>query len=307
MTTVYNYSNVSVANTIGNSGGISSGAPSVYCTTTPSGYPAAPFKLRLDAGQSNEEVVKVTAGSGTSGSPWTITRGWDGTSAASHANGAAVQHGMTAEDLALLNSSTGHTSMGSGSGVHGLPTSAWETSSLAVIGENLLSNSSTSVVTFSSIPQTYTHLLVVLQGRLTSTSAQFAEAQCTINGDSAAKYSGATLDMTNSTGTITAPASNEYSSQTSWQWFILLAASQAGSTVNAGGGWALLPNYAGTSYNKQFMAVSGYGNGTSSAKAARVRWGWYNPSSQVGITTLSLSAAVGNFQSASFFGLYGID
>jgi hypothetical protein len=305
MADAYFYSNVAVAQTIGNSGGISSGASSVYCTTTPSGYPGSyPFKLRLDPGLSTEEVVKVTAGSGTSGSPWSITRGWDGTTATSHANGAAVQHGMTAEDLKL---SRDHENSGSGSGVHGLPASAWESSSLAVIGENTLSNSSTSVVTFSSIPQSYAHLMVVVQGRLTSTSAQFAEATCTINGDSAAKYSGVTCDITNSSGTLGNPASNQYSSQTSFQWFILMAAAQAGSSVNAGGGWALFPNYAGTSYNKMFVALSGFGNGTNSATCARTRWGWYNPSSQVGITTLSLTAAVGNFQTASFFGLYGID
>ena len=305
MADAYFYSNVAVANTIGNSGGISSGAASFFCTTTPSGYPGSyPFKLTLDIGTGSEEIVKVNSGSGTSGSPWAVTRGWDGTTATSHANGGTVTHAFTAEDAKL---SRDHENSGSGSGVHGLPASAWEQSAIAVISEDTLSNSSTSVVTFSSIPQSYAHLLLVIQGRLTSTSVQQAEAQLTVNGDSAARYSGASCDIDTTSGSLTGPTAHYYSSITNWQWAILLAASQAGSSVNAGGGFAFFPNYAGTSYNKSFYALSGFGNGNSSALSARTRWGWYNPTSQVGITTLSVSAAVGNFQSASFFGLYGID
>lgn len=305
MANAYFYSNVAVENTIGNSGGISSGATTMYCTTTPSGYPGSyPFKLSLDPGLTTEEVVKVTSGAGTSGSPWAITRSWDSTTAHSHANGANVQHSFTAEDMTLART---HEADGSGSGVHGLPASAWEQSAIAVITEDVLSNSSSSVVTFSSIPQSYAHLLLIVQGRLTSSSAQFAEAQFTVNGDSAARYSGATIDCQTTTGSAVGPNFNYYSSVTYWQWGILLAAAQAGSSVNAGGGFAIFPNYAGTSYNKSFYSLSGFGNGNGSALAARTRWGWYNPSSQVGITTLSLSAGIGNFQTGSFFGLYGVD
>lgn len=305
MANAYFYSNVAVANTIGNGGGISSGAVSMFCSSTPSGYPGSyPFKLRLDPGLSTEEVVKVNSGAGTSGTPWAITRGWDGTTAVSHGALAPVQHGMSAEDLTL---SRTHENSGSGSGVHGLPTSAWAAGAIAVIGENILSNSSTSVVTFSSIPQSYAHLLLIIEGRMTTTASQFGTIQATVNGDSAAKYSGMQISANSLSGSLTGALTNSYSSQTNWGWTIFMAASQAGSSVNAGGGYMILPNYAGTSYNKMFVAHSGMGNGTNAALAAWSVWGWYNPSSQVGITTLSLAASVGNFQSASFFGLYGID
>jgi hypothetical protein len=301
----YYYSNVAVANTIGTSGGISNSATSVYCTSTPSGYPNQfPFKLRLDAGTGSEEVVKVTAGAGTSGSPWTIVRGWDGTTAVSHSQTTGtVQHGMSQEDLAL---SRTHENSGSGSGVHGLPTSAWASSTIAVISESVLSNSSTSVVTFSSIPQSYAHLLVMVQGRCSYTGAQYVDLACTVNGDSASRYSVFTCDINNLTGTLAGPNANQQSSQTAWNWFISMAASQAGSSVNAGGGFAFIPNYSGTTFNKQFHSLSGFGNGNGTAGVFRSRTGFYNPSSQVGITTLSIATPNGNYDTGSFFGLYGL-
>lgn len=303
--TTYNYSNVAIANTIGNAGGISNSATSLQATSTPSGYPSAPFKLRLDPGTGSEEVVKVTAGAGTSGSPWTIVRGWDGTTAVSHSQGAALQHGMSAEDLSL---SRTHEAAGQAQLPHGLPTSAWSQAAIAAMPGSpvTVSGSSTSVVTFSSIPQNYTHLLVAIQGRLTSTAAQFGDVTCTVNGDTTSKYSGLSDELGTSTGSLVGPVSHSYSAKTNFQWFILLAASQAGTSVNAGGGWAFFPNYAGTSFNKMFVSQSGYGNGSSSAAEARERWGWYNPTSQVGITSLSLAAAIGNFVSGSSFSLYGI-
>jgi hypothetical protein len=301
----YNYSNVAVANTIGNSGGISNSATSVFCSTTPSGYPGSyPFKLRLDAGLSTEEVVKVTAGAGTSGSPWTIVRGWDGTTAVSHSQTTGtVAHGMTQEDLAL---SRTHENSGSGSGVHGLPTSAWAASAIALISESTLSNSSSSVVTFSSIPQTYTHLLFIGQGRGTTTAAQSVHVGCNVNGDSGAKYSSVGVDNTSLSGSFVVGSGATNDANTLWPWTLEFAASQAGSSVNAGGGFVLFPNYSGTSYNKMFVALTGMGNGTSSPIFGSTRWGFYNPSSQVGITTLSFAAGAGNFQSGSYFGLYGI-
>lgn len=305
MAVAYFYSNTAVAGTIGTAGGLSTGAVSLQMTATPSGYPNQyPFKLRLDPNTASEEVVKVTAGSGTAGSPWTIVRGWDGTTAKTHAQTSGViAHGMTAEDLSL---SRTHENLGNASGVHGLPSSAWSAATIAQINETILNNSTTSVVTWSSIPQIYSHLLVFVLARSTSTGAQFVDIGATINGDTAARYSALTMDLSTTSGSLVGPTASAQSAQTSWPWFLNIAAAQAGSSVNAGGGYAILPNYSGTAMNKMFVSQSGFGNGNSSAATSRSRWGWYNPTSQTGISTLALSCGAGNYLSGSYFALYAL-
>lgn len=77
------------------------------------GFPASvPFVAALDYGTSAEELVLVTAQAGTN---WTITRGFDSTSAASHSAGAPVRHVWCGADG---NDSRAHE--GSSSAVHGV-------------------------------------------------------------------------------------------------------------------------------------------------------------------------------------------
>lgn len=60
------------------------------------GYPGnVPFTICLERSTANEEVCLVTAMTGTT---FTVTRGWDGTTAKSHAIGASVEHTTTAID-----------------------------------------------------------------------------------------------------------------------------------------------------------------------------------------------------------------
>lgn len=63
------------------------------------GWPAPPFAAVLTPGTSaTEEIVLVTA---VVGATWTATRGYDGTTAKSHAAGATVRHAVIAADLNL--------------------------------------------------------------------------------------------------------------------------------------------------------------------------------------------------------------
>jgi hypothetical protein len=301
------YSNTAVANTIGNTGGISSSATSCYCTTTPSGYPGSfPFKLVLDAGTSGMEIVLVTAGAGTAASPWTITRGYDSTTAQAHGGGSStgtVTHDFTAGDATL---SRQHEASGSGSGVHGLPLTAWQTGSFSVISELQLSNSTTTVQTFSGIPQTYNHLLLIVVARLTETTQLSDDISLQINGDSGAHYSYLTISATNTSGTLTAPGDFTTFSATSVPLF-RVAASQGGSAVNIGAGFALIPWYAGSAFNSAVLSMSGMGNGTSAVVDGRVRWGFWNPATQAAVSSLSLAAPAGSdFLTGSSFGLYGL-
>lgn len=76
--------------TLNDAGGISSGDTSMVVASA-TGAPAANFRVLIDS-----ELILVTAKSGTT---FTITRGIEGTSAASHADGATVTHVLTAESV----------------------------------------------------------------------------------------------------------------------------------------------------------------------------------------------------------------
>ena len=90
-----------------------SSSATIIAVSSVAGLPVVPFKLVLDPGQSTEEIVKVTAASGTS---LTVTRGWDGTSGQAHSALAKIRHMMTAEDLRL---SRQHEDLTSAHGVAG--------------------------------------------------------------------------------------------------------------------------------------------------------------------------------------------
>lgn len=90
-----NYSNTAVDTTL--SGGIAAGDLSLTVASA-NGWPSAPFAAVLDPG-GTEEVVQVTAKAGTT---WTVTRGFDGTTAAAHSSGVTVRHAAIAGDFTDL-------------------------------------------------------------------------------------------------------------------------------------------------------------------------------------------------------------
>ncbi len=82
------------------SGGISNVAPSLTVASLPPGIgldPFGQFRIKIDA-----EILLVTAVGGAGNLTWTVTRGVDGTTAASHSTGAAVNIILTASGLRLL-------------------------------------------------------------------------------------------------------------------------------------------------------------------------------------------------------------
>lgn len=93
------YSDVAPSTTVENGPGLASGTTSLIVGATqgmPSQYP---FVLRLDPGTVNEELVLVTSGLGTAGTPYVITRAYGNTSAKSHVNGAIVRHSFASTDF----------------------------------------------------------------------------------------------------------------------------------------------------------------------------------------------------------------
>jgi hypothetical protein len=87
---------------------ITSGATSITVGSI-TGHPVQfPYTLILDPETPTEEVIEVTAGTGTN---LTVTRGVDGTTGLAHTAGAVVRHGVSARDYdepnAHVNASTG--------------------------------------------------------------------------------------------------------------------------------------------------------------------------------------------------------
>lgn len=93
------YSNTAIATTLENSGGVTPTSTQLILGST-TGYPTQfPFTLRLDPDTPNEEIVSVNSGGGSSTSPYSVTRGSDGTTARSHPQFSVVTHGFSARDL----------------------------------------------------------------------------------------------------------------------------------------------------------------------------------------------------------------
>lgn len=130
-------------------GGVTSGDTQFVTGVSLSSYVSPPFVLRVEPGTANEELVLVTSGAGTVGSPYQVTRGWgNGTSSATrtavaHAQGAAVTHGVGAADFGA-------------SGVHGLPTS------VAVSGGTVAKTSTTTIS--ASVTETVLHTYTISAG-----------------------------------------------------------------------------------------------------------------------------------------------
>lgn len=116
------YSNTAVAATVENAGGLSNGTTTLVLSAT-TGMPAAPFTMRIRPETANEELITVTGGLGTVGTPYTILRGVDGTSAVSHPQGSPIVHSVSARDFAEPQAHIENVTPGA---VHGLPTNAWQ-------------------------------------------------------------------------------------------------------------------------------------------------------------------------------------
>lgn len=80
--------------TLNNGGTLTSGATSLTVATLPTYVSSAQFRIRID-----DEIMIVTAIGGTGNKTWTVTRGAEGTAAASHADGSNVYLVPTAGGL----------------------------------------------------------------------------------------------------------------------------------------------------------------------------------------------------------------
>jgi hypothetical protein len=141
---------------------------------------------------------------------------------------------------------------------------------------------SQSSITFSSIPSTYTDLIMVFAG----TSASTSNLTMQFNGDTASNYS-----VTRLYGTGTAAGSDRQSTQTGMNLGYVLGTGITNDIYQ-------VFNYANTTTYK--TAIGRSNNTGDSAQAGVGLW-----RSTAAITSITIVAS-GNFSSASTFTLYGI-
>lgn len=163
-----------------------------------------------------------------------------------------------------------------------------------LIASNTLGSSAASV-TFSSIPNTYTDL--VLRWSVRSTNASnFENIIIEFNDDTGTNYSRTSL-----TGSGSAASSNRETGFTTWNQAITNGANSTASTF--GSGEVYIPNYTSTA-NK---AGSFFGAQETNATAANIRINAYLYQNSTAITKIKLSSGnAENFVSGSSFFLYGI-
>jgi hypothetical protein len=149
-----------------------------------------------------------------------------------------------------------------------------------------------TTVSFSSIPQTYTDLVVVASVGNATTSSNM---QIRFNSDTASNYSQTTLAGDGSTA-----ASNRYSGATNIspierEEVSDIANTYSFSIINIG-------NYSNTTTYKSTLSRSGTPN--SSSPGTDVQAGLWR--STAAITSITLLVNTGSFTSGSTFNLYGI-
>jgi hypothetical protein len=151
--------------------------------------------------------------------------------------------------------------------------------------------SDTASVIFSSIPQNYTDLILVFNGKSTNAGSSTNGMRCRLNGDSSALYSG-----TNMAGNASNATSGRYSSSTFFEGGEIAQAS-ATSTLNI----MHFMNYSNTTTFKSFLIRS---NVASSIVQAQI--GLYRSTSAITSIELSRDFGTNNLATGSTFNLYGI-
>jgi len=152
----------------------------------------------------------------------------------------------------------------------------------------------TAAVTFSSIPQTYTDLILVFNGYSDRTTDNVDAIECQFNLDTATNYS-----FTRLAGNGTSATSIRSTTLAS-----ISVARMNGALSNTSFGMANIqfPNYSNTT---TFQTVLGRSSALADALPVYASVGLYR--STAAITSIKLFPAVGpNFKSGSTFTLYGI-
>lgn len=175
--------------------------------------------------------------------------------------------------------------------------------SMAGITETVL-GSPTASVTFSSIPQGYAHLVLVLQVKSSLTTGSF------VNDNPKVSFNGVTTSGYNYTSIFNTNSSTASATFGGSQNAIFLGAcwtSFPANTVGSGNYLIVIPYYSQADFGKNLLEVS-YASDGGGASQLNMTGGCQNIiTSMAAVTSITLTLASGsNFVTGSFLGLYGI-
>jgi len=170
-----------------------------------------------------------------------------------------------------------------------------------LIASNVLA-SATGTVTFSSIPATYTDLVIKLSARATNPGATYNQLRIVFNSTSANLYSVTNIsEYSNSVESFSAAASSTASEQTRG------SIAGAASTANTFGTTEIyIPNYT-SSITKPFSSIGFTEDNSASHSSNRSMLSHaFMFEDTSAISTIALSVAATTFVIGSSFYLYGI-
>jgi hypothetical protein len=169
---------------------------------------------------------------------------------------------------------------------------------VVVIAQQVLA-SNTNIITFSSIPSTYRNLRLVYQCRGTAAQVN-GQMMLRFNGDTGSNYDDQSMS---GSGSGTAAMAENIGSNVIRVAFI----PQASATASVpGGGTIVIPNYVGTTFNKDVVANTGYKYGTSTGNlVVRTTYGAWRNSAAITSLTLQEGQYGGDMATGSVFTLYG--
>ena len=163
------------------------------------------------------------------------------------------------------------------------------------IASTRVSGSVAASITFSSIPATYKHLLILLSGQCDNAAEQ--NLLMRFNGDTGANYHWQLMQGSGATA-----AASSSASQTA-----IIPGSVLGSahTNRAGSSYIFIPEYTGTTWHKNSLSQGGrIKNDTANDFIFQTFFGHWK--STAAITSITLLPATGNFQIGSIATLYGL-
>jgi hypothetical protein len=245
-------------------GSITNSATSLIVTSASSFPTSGNFRIIVD-----NEIMLVTA---VSTNTFTVTRGYESTTGVSHNSGVPVTHIFTA---GALSKAVG----------------------MVQLGQQTL-GSSVSTVTFSSIPQTYSNLIITVNAR-SDYSGYAQDCYTQFNGDTGANYSRCYF---NANGSTSNTGDNVSTAQPGGFDIVSASATSGFATY----GTMCIINYAGSTFVKtatiQQVSPQTLGSGSTGLVLQTNLYLWNNTAA---ITSVLLGMVSGNFITGSVFTLYG--